>query len=143
MLPLILFIVLVLVVIVLYEIRERQHPTAKSQEPRANSQEPIANSQRPEGCCGEHLVCERDTLLQTNARIEYYDDEELDALSGISPEDYTSAQHDAIREVFDSLRESDVPGWCRSIQLRNITLPPDILEEALMIVRERRAHTNA
>lgn len=143
MLPLILFIVLVLVVVVLYEIRERQHPTAKSQELRAISQEPIANSQRPEGCCGEHLVCERETLLQTNARIEYYDDEELDALSGISPEDYTSAQHDAIREVFDTLRESDVPGWCRSIQLRNITLPPDILEEALMIVRERRAHTNA
>lgn len=143
MLPLILFIVLVLVVVVLYEIRERQHPTAKSQEPRANSQEPIAKSQRPEGCCGEHLVCERETLLQTNARIEYYDDEELDALSGISPEDYTSAQHDAIREVFDTLRESDVPGWCRSIQLRNITLPPDIREDALMIVRERRAHTNA
>lgn len=143
MLPLILFIVLVLVVVVLYEIRERQHPTANSQEPRAKSQEPIANSQRPEGCCGEHLVCERETLLQTNARIEYYDDEELDALSGISPEDYTSAQHDAIREVFDTLRESDVPGWCRSIQLRNITLPPDIREDALMIVRERRAHTNA
>ncbi len=143
MLPLILFIVLVLVVVVLYEIRERQHPTAKSQEPRAKSQEPIANSQRPEGCCGEHLVCERETLLQTNARIEYYDDEELDALSGISPEDYTSAQHDAIREVFDTLRESDVPGWCRSLQLRNITLPPDIREDALMIVRERRAHTNA
>ena len=143
MLPIILFIVLVLVVVVLYEIRERQHPTAKSQEPRAKSQEPIANSQRPEGCCGEHLVCERETLLQTNARIEYYDDEELDALSGISPEDYTSAQHDAIREVFDTLRESDVPGWCRSLQLRNITLPPDIREDALMIVRERRAHTNA
>ena len=143
MLPLILFIVLVLVVVVLYEIRERQHPTAKSQEPRAKSQEPIAKSQRPEGCCGEHLVCERETLLQTNARIEYYDDEELDALSGISPEDYTSAQHDAIREVFDTLRESDVPGWCRSLQLRNITLPPDIREDALMIVRERRAHTNA
>lgn len=143
MLPLILFIVLVLVVVVLYEIRERQHPTAKSQEPIAKSQEPIANSQRPEGCCGEHLVCERETLLQTNARIEYYDDEELDALSGISPEDYTSAQHDAIREVFDTLRESDVPGWCRSLQLRNITLPPDIREDALMIVRERRAHTNA
>ena len=143
MLPLILFIVLVLVVVVLYEIRERQHPTAKSQEPRANSQEPIAKSQRPEGCCGEHLVCERETLLQTNARIEYYDDEELDALAGIAPENYTVAQHDAIREVFNTLRESDVPGWCRSVQLRNITLPPDIREDALMIVRERRAHTNA
>ena len=126
MLPLILFIVLVVVVVVLYEIRERQ----RAKEPTAN--------QRPDGCCGEHLVCERETLLQTNAQIEYYDDEELDALAGIAPEEYTVAQHDAIREVFNTLRESDVPGWCRSIQLRNIALPPDIREEALLIVRERR-----
>ena len=133
MLPLILFIVLVVVVVVLYEIRERQ----RAKEPTADSQEPTVN-QRPDGCCGEHLVCERETLLQTNAQIEYYDDEELDALAGIAPENYTVAQHDAIREVFNTLRESDVPGWCRSIQLRNIALPPDIREEALLIVRERR-----
>lgn len=91
-----------------------------------------------DGCCGAHLVCERETLLQTNAQIEYYDDEELDALAGIAPEDYTSEQRAELRYVFDTLLARDVAGWCRSLQLRNIELPPDIREEALFIVRERR-----
>ena len=91
-----------------------------------------------DGCCGEHLVCERETLLQTNAKVEYYDDEELDALSGIPAEDYTEEQYQMIREVFNTLQAKDVPGWVRSIQLRNIQLPLDIREEALLIVIERR-----
>ena len=131
MIPLILFIVFALVILVLIEINERKKLRAKSQEPKAQ--------QRPEGCCGEHLVCEKETLLQTNAAIEYYDDEELDSLAGIAPSDYTPQQQEAIRQVFNTLRESDVPGWCRSLQLRNIALPADIREEALLIVRERRA----
>lgn len=137
MIPLILFIVLVIVVLVLTEIRERKRKRSQISE----NQSPITNpsESRPEGCCGTHLVCERETLLQTNAKIEYYDDEELDALAGIDPADYTEEQCDAIRAVFSTLRESDVPGWCRSLQLRNIALPPDIREEALLIVRERRS----
>ena len=127
MLPLILFIALVVVVVVLFEIRERQ-----------KAKHPTSTPERPDGCCGEHLVCERETLLQTNAEIVYYDDEGLDALAGIAPADYTEAQHKALREVFSTLQEKDVPGWCRSLQLRNILLPPDIREEALLIVRERR-----
>lgn len=135
MLPLILFIALGIVVLVATEIHERQQKTAASRGERS-VQKPTA---RPEGCCGEHLVCERETLLQTNAKIEYYDDEELDALSGIAPADYTEAQAEEVRTVFRSLREADIAGWCRSMQLRNISLPEDVREEALMIVRERRA----
>ena len=129
MIPLILFIVLAILIVVLFEIRERQ----RAKKP----QTPIADN-RPEGCCGEHLVCERETLLQTNAEIVYYDDEELDELAGIAPADFTPQQHEALRAVFTTLQESDVPGWCRSLQLRNIQLPEDIREEALLIVRERR-----
>jgi hypothetical protein len=135
MLPLVLFIALGIVVLVATEIHERQQKTAASRGERS-AQKPTA---RPEGCCGEHLVCERETLLQTNAKIEYYDDEELDALSGIAPADYTEAQAEEVRTVFRSLREADIAGWCRSMQLRNISLPEDVREEALMIVRERRA----
>lgn len=92
-----------------------------------------------DGCCGEHLVCERETLLQTSAQVVYYDDEELDALSGRAPEAYTEQEYADMRRVFDTLLERDVPGWVRSLQLRNIALPPDIRDEALLIVRERRA----
>jgi len=91
-------------------------------------------------CCGQHLVCERETLLQTNAKPEYYDDEELDALAGIPAKQYTPAQCKQIQDVFDTLQEKDVAGWVRSLQLRNIELPAEVREEALLIVCERRKH---
>ncbi len=89
-------------------------------------------------CCGEHLVCERDSLLTQNANIEYYDDEELDVLSGLNPEEYTNDQINMLQDVFYTLHESDVAGWVRSLQMRNIELTPELREEALLIVRERR-----
>ena len=90
-------------------------------------------------CCGAHEVCERDSLISSDFEIIYYDDEELDKLAGISPATYTEAQRDRIAYVFYTLKESDVVGWLRSLQLRNILLPDEIREEALMIVRERRS----
>lgn len=90
------------------------------------------------GCCGAHLVCERETLLQTQAQIEYYDDEELDELAGMNPEEYSPRQSAMLHEVFETLLDKDVAGWCRSIQLRGIELPEDIREQCLLIVRERR-----
>ena len=143
-LPLLLFVALGIVILLIFEVRARKQQRANS-EP---SERPITNSEASnsreeasnpdDGCCGEHLVCERETLLQTNAKVEYYDDEELDALSGIPAEDYTEEQYQMIREVFNTLQAKDVPGWVRSIQLRNIQLPLDIREEALLIVVERR-----
>ena len=142
MIPLILFVCLGIVILVIFEVRARR--TANSEHSKrpitdseaSNSRE--AASDPDDGCCGEHLVCERETLLQTNAKVEYYDDEELDALIGIPAEDYTEEQYQMIREVFNTLQAKDVPGWVRSIQLRNIQLPLDIREEALLIVVERR-----
>ena len=122
---------------VIFEVRARkaQHNSAEAEQPLDT---PSETSNSDDGCCGEHLVCERETLLQTNAKVEYYDDEELDALIGIPAEDYTPKQYQMIRDVFDTLQAKDVPGWVRSIQLRNIQLPLDIREEALLIVVERR-----
>ena len=139
-LPLILFVLLGIVILVLFEIRARKEKKNAELLNDAEHATDVATEQRSEddGCCGEHLVCERETLLQTNAEIIYYDDEELDALAGIAAEDYTKEQYQMIREVFETLKASDVPGWVRSIQLRNIQLPLDIREEALLIVVERR-----
>ena len=134
MIPLILFIVLVIVVLVLTEVHER-----RKQKDSTTKENLPQKAVRPEGCCGTHLVCEKENILQTNAKPEYYDDEELDALADLDPTSYTEAQYQAIRQVFDTLSEVDVPGWCRSLQLRHIELPDDIREEALLIVREQRA----
>lgn len=138
MIPLILFVCLGIAILIVFEIRARK---AKRNSELPNSEASEASesiNSEDDGCCGEHLVCERETLLQTNAKVEYYDDEELDQLSGIAAEDYTQEQYQMIREVFDTLKAKDVPGWVRSIQLRNIQLPLDIREEALLIVVERR-----
>jgi len=146
MLEFFLFIAIGILILVLFELRARKQSNSEALKQRstqtgeADQTGGVATGPSADGgeCCGQHLVCERETLLQTNAVPEYYDDEELDALAGINPDDYTQQQHDAIRAVFDTLQESDVPGWCRSIQLRNIALPQDIREEALLICRERR-----
>jgi len=146
------FIALGLLILVLFELRARKQNNKARQETEGfeGGEEEVrlpvnnggvrsqqATSDNGE-CCGQHLVCERETLLQTNAVPEYFDDEELDALAGISPENYTKQQHEELRAVFNTLLEKDVPAWCRSLQLRNIQLPSDIREEALLICRERR-----
>ena len=142
MVELILFVALGLGILIAFELRARKHPSGEvnpTAEGGPTAQRSYSDSGPSDGCCGAHLVCERETLLQTNAEIIYYDDEELDSLAGIAPEEYTPAQHDAIADVFHTLQEKDVPGWCRSLQLRHIDLPLDLREEALLIVRERRS----
>ncbi len=149
MIPLILFVCLGIVILVIFEVRARKQNNVPAPDPNlkggenGDAQQSFPSGEdvgeaTDDGCCGEHLVCERETLLQTNAKVEYYDDEELDALIGIHAEDYTEEQYQMIREVFNTLQAKDVPGWVRSIQLRNIQLPLDIREEALLIVIERR-----
>ena len=100
-LPLILFVLLGIVILVIFEIRARREnnqttTSLKDEENSADAKSFPSGEELGEatddGCCGEHLVCERETLLQTNAEIIYYDDEELDALAGIAAEDYTTEQ---------------------------------------------------
>lgn len=97
------------------------------------------NYDMDEECCGAHEVCDKDSLLNPDAVVVYYDDEELDALKGSNPSNYTPEQEKQLADIFYTLRESDVAGWLRSLQLRGIQLPSELREEALMIVRERRA----
>lgn len=92
-------------------------------------------------CCGAHAVCERDSLLSQTDQIIYFDDEELDTIAGIQPDQLTPEQITQLEDIFYSLREQDISGWLRSLQLRNITLPDDLREQALLIISERRQHT--
>lgn len=91
-------------------------------------------------CCGRHELCEKDSLLTAvSRRVDYYDDEELDAYRHLAPSDYTGEQVDRFRDVFYTLLETDVAGWVRSLQLRGIALPSEIRDEVLLIISERRA----
>ena len=90
-------------------------------------------------CCGQHEVCERDSLLAAvSKKIEYYDDEELDKYIGTAPDAYTPEQEDEFRDVFYTMQDTDVAGWVRSLQLRGIALPDNIKDEVFLIVGERR-----
>jgi hypothetical protein len=95
-------------------------------------------------CCGQHTVCERDSLLTSmSSGIEYFDDEELDALANRDPQTYTEAEVEALREVLLTLQPSDVAPWARSIQLRQIALPDDVRDELLLLVGEARQSADA
>ena len=90
-------------------------------------------------CCGQHEVCEKESLLAAvSKKIEYYDDEELDRYIGVSPDAYTPEQEEEFRDVFYTMQSEDVAGWVRSLQLRGIALPEGIKDEVLLVVRERR-----
>ena len=43
-------------------------------------------------------------------------------------------------EVLYTLREVEVAGWLRSLQLRGINLPDALKDEAFLIIGERRTH---
>ena len=94
--------------------------------------------ERPDGCCGAHEVCENESLLATNAKIIYFDDEELDAFKDREPESYTDEEIALFDEVFMTLRENELVDWLKSLQLRHVPLPECIKEQALMIISERR-----
>lgn len=95
----------------------------------------------PEVCCGAHEVCERDSLLAAvSKKIEYYDDEELDTYGGTPADGYPADAVNEFREVLYTLRETEVAGWLRSLQLRGIELPDELKDEAFLIVGERRIH---
>ncbi len=144
MLELIIFISLGILIYLLFLLRDKkkdsqvEKPYIASPSDTMPVESQVVSQEEGDECCGQHLVCERDSLLIQNPDIEYYDDEELDELSGTNPADYTKEQIKMLQGVFYTLRESDVAGWVRSLQMRNIELTPELREEALLIIRERR-----
>lgn len=104
----------------------------------APKEEPIVNPADME-CCGQHEVCEKESLLAAiSKQIEYYDDEELDRFKGRSGDEYTEEETEEFRMVYSTLRSEEVAGWVRSLQLRQVNLPDDVKDEVFLIVGERR-----
>lgn len=90
-------------------------------------------------CCGQHEVCEKESLLAAvSKKIEYYDDEELDLFIGKSADEYTDDETNQFRDVLYTMQDIDVAGWVRSLQLRGIELPDDLKDEIFLIIGERR-----
>ncbi len=92
-------------------------------------------------CCGQHEVCEKESLLAAvSKKIEYYDDEELDRFRGRASDEYNEEEVEEFREVMYTCKEDEVAGWSRSLQLRGVELPDELKDELFLIVGERRFH---
>ena len=90
-------------------------------------------------CCGQHEICEKESLLAAvSKQIEYYDDEELDRFKGRSSASYSEEETNEFREIMYTMKEDEVAGWCRSLQLRGIEFPDGLKDELFLIVGERR-----
>lgn len=90
-------------------------------------------------CCGQHEICEKESLLAAVSKnIEYYNDEELDRFRGKDSSEYNEAETDEFREILYTMKDEEVAGWVRSLQLRNVPLPDAIKDEVFLIVGERR-----
>ncbi len=119
------------------------HDRHSRRKAAAEGVEEPAFNEPEEQCCGMHITCERDSLLASvSDKIEYYDDEELDAYIGRKADDYTDEEIEQFRDVLLTLLPEDIAGWGRSIQLRGIELPSAVKEELLMIVAEARREAN-
>ena len=90
-------------------------------------------------CCGQHEVCEKESLLAALSKeIEYYNDEELDRFQGKESDAYSAEAEEEFRDVLYTMREDEVAGWVRSLQLRGVELPLGLRNEVIMIVGDLR-----
>ena len=79
---------------------------------------------RPDGCCGAHEVCEKESLLAavSKGQIDDSEDEELAAFQGRPADQYSEAETEAFRDVLYTMRSEEVAGWVRSLALRGVEL---------------------
>lgn len=112
---------------------DRRRKAAPSENSENSDSEPASNE-----CCGKHLVCEKLSLTPLSDEPEYFDDEELDVYKGRAAESYSPEESEQFRDVLLTLPPNEIPAWARSLQLRGITLPPDVRDELLLIASELR-----
>ena len=77
-------------------------------------------------------------MAAVSKQIEYYNDEELDRFRGRGSDAYSPDEIEEFRDVLYTMRDDEVAGWLRSLQLRAVELPDELKDEAFLIVGERR-----
>lgn len=95
----------------------------------------------PTGCaadCALQSVCPSQQLLtaRCQAKIDYYDDEELDRFSGRTASQYSPDEVDQWREVLMTLQPREVLPWGQSIRARGLVMPTALRDEFLARCRE-------
>lgn len=96
---------------------------------------PIVTKQTCATCTGDNDKCEQECMMEAaTQQIEYYDDEELDRYKDRTADSYTDEEAEQFREVMETMRPDEVKGWNRSLILRQIAMPDQIKDEAVMLM---------
>lgn len=127
----VLLVIFVVTGIVIYLLRRFTGKGAKAANEENEQPQPVVAESE---CCGAHEICEKTGKYNPKFQPDYYDDEELDQFKGVSPESYTDEQIAMFDEVLMTMKESDVAGWIKSLQLREIEMPYSVREKAIMIL---------
>ena len=86
-------------------------------------------------CNGSDPRCEQECMMEAATKpIEYFDDEELDAFSERESDSYTDEEAEMFREVLYTMKPQEVKDWCRSLNLRRVSLPDQVKDEAFMMI---------
>ncbi len=94
---------------------------------------------RPDGCCGQHAVCEKEELLKAAGKpVEYFDDEELDRFADRPSNEYAPDEVEQFEEVLTTMRPQEIPAWLSSLQLRRVNVPDDLKDEVMLLMEQSR-----
>ncbi len=133
---LIVFVLGVLLYVVL-DLRKKLQPGKPGE-----TSSPDDSDNTPQECdaggdsCGVTCFCDDQSLRrQMSEEIIYFEDEELDTYRDAAPAAYTEADVEAFAEVLATLRPNEVADWLHSLELRGITLPHQLREEATMMMQ--------
>lgn len=86
-------------------------------------------------CNGNNDRCEQDCMMEAATKpIEYFDDEELDQFKGRSSDSYSEEEVELFDYVLNTMQQSDLAPWCRSLTLRGIELPDQLKDEIVSML---------
>ncbi len=134
---LILFVNLGLLILLLKKFTGREARKRKTSSGQSENEIKESIQEADSECCGAHEFCEKTGKYNPQFKPDYYDDEELDAYKGVSPDDYTDEQIAEFDDVLMTMSEKDVAGWLKSLTLRGIELPYSVREKAILIIESR------
>lgn len=86
-------------------------------------------------CSGYDPQCRLTCNMEAATKdIVYYDDEELDVFRLRASDSYTEEEIGMFEEVLSTMKAGEVEDWCRSLSLRQISLPDCLKDDVVMLI---------
>ncbi len=120
------------------------HPVSEVEPPSDNSTaapSPVSKSSSSasssevcaEGGCGMQVVCNKSV---SDARIIYFEDEELDLFRDRQSDSYSDSEVAQFSEVLHTLQPQEVSAWLNSLCARKVQLPVSLRTQAIALANK-------